>query len=297
MARVALNFDKTLGTRATGAAPPASFLPEDAKERFTDGSDGLRGHLPGYSSLVEIIASRYHFMLNGCVYGEETCVPMFFRPIGWGARFSFFLFSAIFCVMAYMRDTNVIGQYGFSRERNAEGVLINSDEDAFEWFVYVVYGTWVISIVTEVLTYIVGRGGGGKKAHEYQCSAFPLTLFNRVSIGGSKDDDGGQCFQGVILLVWFLGFGTMASVMLFATMAQMFVTRNVYFAWLFVVFIVSNALGALADALSLGGIDGIAVQNRWASHLAAVRIVVIVPVCVLFSLFFLWLCSPPWDTF
>ena len=131
MARVALNFDKTLGTRATGAAPPASFLPEDAKERFTDGSDGLRGHLPGYSSLVEIIASRYHFMLNGCVYGEETCVPMFFRPIGWGARLSFFLFSAIFCVMAYMRDTNVIGQYGFSRERDAEGVLTNSDEDAF----------------------------------------------------------------------------------------------------------------------------------------------------------------------
>jgi len=302
-ATASLRFDKTIGTPSVGAAPPSSFLPDDAKQRFTDGSDGLRGYLPGYSSLLEILASRYHYILNGCEYGEETCIPMLFRPIGWGCRLAFFLFSAVFCVMAMMRDTNPIGQYTFSRERDGEGVLKDDDTDAFEWFVYVTYGAWVTSILTEVLTYLVGRGGGGKKAHSHQCSAFPLTLCNRVSIGGSAEDaanyddaDGMHCLQGMFLFVWFLGFGAMASAMLYTTISHMFVKRNVYFAWLFVVFVGFTVLSTLSDALSLGGIDGLVVQNRLASWLAALRVIVVVPVTVIFSLFFLWLCAPPWDS-
>ena len=288
-----LRFDLG-GGKATGAVPPQAFLPKDAKERFNDGSDGLRGYMPGYSSLVEILASRYHFVVNGCTYGDENCIPMLLRPLGWGLRLAFFAFSAVFVLMCMTRETSPIGQYGFSRERTDEGVLENDDTDAFEWFVYVVYGIWVISILTEVGSYLVGRGGGGKRPHYGQCSAFPLTLANRVAINGDGED-GLRCVQGLFLLVWFLGFGVLASVMLFVTMSNMFVTRNVYFAWLFVAFIAANVLGALSDGLSIGGIDGLAVQNRPASWLASLRVVVVVPVTLVFSLFFLWMVSPPWD--
>ena len=74
----------------------------------------------------------------------------------------------------------------------------------------------------------------------------------------------------------------------------MFVTRNVWFAWLFVALLTAEILGGLSDALSLGGIDGLAVENRPASWLAAFRVVIILPILLIFSLFFLWLCSPPW---
>jgi hypothetical protein len=286
-------FDKTIGT-STGAVPPSSFLPEDAKKRFTDGSDGMRGYLPGYSSILEILASRYHYVVNGCEYGNETCIPMLLRPIGWGLRLAFYLFSAIFLFLAASRDTNPINQYSFSRERTLENVLENDDTDAFEWFVGLTYVIWVVSIFSEVCTYLVGRGGGGKAPHQGQCSAFPLTLLNRVSLPG--DEDGNRCFQGFILLVWFLGFGVMAATMMYAIISHMFVKRNTYFAWLFVAIVAANMLGALSDALSIGGIDGLAVQNRPASWLVSLRVIVIVPVTTVFSLFFLFLSSPPWDS-
>jgi hypothetical protein len=289
-------FEKTIGKPIpVGAVPPKAFLPQDAKERYFDGSDGLRSYLPGYSSLVEVLASRYHFVLNGCEFGEESFIPMLLRPFGWGCRLAFYAFSVVFLIMAAMRSPNPIGQYGFSRERDEEGTLRNDQTDAFEWFVYATYIVWVSCILTEVLSYLVGRGGGGKMPHNGQCSAFPLTLFNRVSVGGGGED-GLRCVQGLVLLVWFLGLGASASTMMYSTISHMFVKRNVYFSWLFVVFICFATFSALADAISLGGIDGLAVQNRPASWLAALRVVVVVPATVIFSLFFIWLCSPPWSS-
>lgn len=251
----------------------------------------MAGYMPGYSSLMEIIASRYHYILNGCEYSKETCVPMIVRPVGWGCRLAFFMFSVVFLLMAMARDINPLNQYGFSRERDAEGTLVNDDTDAFEWYVVSTYVVWVVSILTEVLSYLVGRGGGGKAPHQGQCSAFPMILCNRVSLSGDA-----RCLNGMILLVWFLGFGVAASTMLYTTMCHMFVKRNLYFSWLFVVFIVSTVLSTLADAISLGGIDGLAVQNRPASYLAALRVVVIVPLLLFFSVFFLFMCSPPWNS-
>ena len=275
------------------ATVPANFLPNDAKTRFFDDSDGLRGYMPGHSSLLEILASRYHYVLNGCEYTRETCVPMLVRPIGWGLRLAFFMFSAVFVIMSSIHDINPIGQYGFSRERDNEGTLVNDNTDAFEWFVYVTYLVWVISILTEVISYLVGRGGG-KLPHQGQCSALPFLLTNRVSING--DENSNRCGKGLILLVWFLGFGVLASIMIHTTISHVFVKRNVFFAWLFVVFTASTVLSTLSDAISIGGIDGLAVQNRPASYLAALRVVVIVPLLLIFSLFFLFMCAPPWSS-
>ena len=290
----AMSFKFVIPTKTGGPAPPLEYLPKDAKKRFVDGSGGLRGRLPGHCSFVEVIADRYFYMLNGCEYHEETFLPMLLRPIGWGLRMALFLFSIVFVILANVKEHQVIGQYGFSRERDAEGVLVNSNEDAFEWFVYLIYGLWVVSLTSETFSYLLGRGGGGRKAHAGQCSAFPLTLFNRVSIGGSEDDDGGQCFQATLLLVWWIGLTVTTSILLHTVISAMFVTRNVWFAWLFVALLTAEILGGLSDALSLGGIDGLAVENRPASWLAAFRVVIILPILLIFSLFFLWLCSPPW---
>jgi hypothetical protein len=286
-------FQNVVG-KTTGVAPPKAFLPADAKERYYDESDGLRGYLPGGSSLLEILASRYHYIINGCEYGDENFVLMFLRPVGWGCRLAFYLFSVVFLVIAMMRDTNPISQYTFSRERDAEGVLKNDQTDVFEWFVYVTYIVWVATILTEILTYLVGRGGGGKRPHDGQCSAFPLTLFNRVSLPGGADDI--RCAHGMILLLWFLALGASASTMLYATISHMFVKRNSYFMWLFVVFICFEAFAALSDAISIGGIDGLAVQSKPASWLVSFRVVIMMPVTVIVSIFFCVLCNPPWPS-
>ena len=286
---------KTVVGKPTGAAPPKEFLPADARERFYDGSDGIRGYLPGQSSLLEILASRYHYIINGCEYHhDENFVLMILRPIGWGCRLAFYLFSVVFLVIAMMRDQNPVNQYTFSRERDAEGVLKNDQTDVFEWFVHFVYIIWVATILTEMLTYLVGRGGGGKNPHKGQCSAFPLTLFNRVSINGGENDL--RCIQGIILMVWFLALGASASTMLYATISHMFVKRNIYFMFLFVVFICFEAFAALADAISIGGIDGLAVQNKPVSWIVSFRVIVMIPVTTIVSIFFCVLCNPPWES-
>jgi len=278
--------------RSTGVLPPKSFLPADAKNRYFDGSDGMRGYLPGDSSLVEILASRYRYVFNGFEHGDENFILMFIRPLGWGFRFAFYMFSLVFIVISMMRSPNPINQYTFSRERDFEGTLKNDDTDAFEWFVYTVYVTWVVTILTEVLSYLVGRGGGGKKPHGGQCSAFPLTLFNRVSVPGGADDL--RCLHGFVLLVFFFGIGASASTMIYTTISHMFVKRNIFFMWLFVAFICFQAFGALSDAISIGGIDGLAVQNKPAAYLSAFRMIVIMPITVIISIFFCFVCNPPW---
>ena len=291
---MAFTFKTVVGNPTGAAAPPKAFLPADARDRFYDGSDGLRGYLPGNSSLLEILASRYHYVVNGCEYGDENFVLLFLRPVGWGCRLAFYLFSVVFLVIAMMRDTNPVGQYTFSRERDAEGVLKNDQTDAFEWFVYATYIVWVATIATEVLTYIVGRGGGGKNPHNGQCSAFPLTFFNRVSINGGENDL--RCAHGMILLVWFLALGASASTMLYTVLSHMFVKRNSYFMWLFVVFVGFESFAALSDAISIGGIDGLAVQNKPASYLVSFRVVIMLPITVIISIFFCILCNPPWPS-
>jgi hypothetical protein len=278
---------------ATGAAPPKSFLPPDAKERFTDGSDSIAGHLPGDSTLLEVFASRYFFVLNCCDYQYESIVTMTLRPLGWGCRIGLFLTSVIFCVMAAMRDVNIIQEYTLSRERDTEGTLRNDESDMFESYVHAVFAVWCVSIVLEMFTYLVGRGSS-QKPHEGQCSAFPAFLLNRVSIGGEENE--GRCFLAMLMMVWFLGFAASAIVMVYSVMAHCFVTRNPWMLGFFGLMMGFEFFAALADAVSIGGIDGLAVMNRPASWLASLRIVIVLPVQIIFSAFFLWICRPPWES-
>ena len=60
--------------------------------------------------------------------------------------------------------------------------------------------------------------------------------------------------------------------------------------------IVSSGSELLADSLSLGGPTGIYVQSRSASWLASLRSVIIVPVELIFTVFFVFLCDPPWSS-
>lgn len=275
--------------KTAAAAPPRSFLPSDAKSRFDDGSDAIRGYLPGHSWLIEILASRYFYVLNCCDHDFESVLTTVLRPIGWGCRMAFFVFGVIFCALASQHEGAPLFRYQFSRERNEEGTLVDSSHDQFEWYVYAVYAVWVTSIATEALSYLVGRGGG--RPHDGQCSSFPFFLMNRVSLGGA---DEARCVLAVVLMAFFLGLASSAAVMLYSVMAHCFVTRNVYFIGLFGVLVAFQLLGALADAVSIGGIDGLAVMNKPASRLASARILFVIPTLVIFSGFYIWLCLPPY---
>lgn len=271
----------------TGAVPK-SFLPRDAKDRFSDGSQGLKGHLPGEASFFEVIASRYYYILGCCDY-NEGCMVFSVRVVGWGCRIAFYASSVLFCILSAARgERNAIGQYGFSRERNDGGVLANDQSDIFEWFVYATFIVWCVSIATEMFSYLVGRGS--KRPHDEQISVFPFVMFNRVSLG----DDDQRCCIALAMLVWFLGLAAAAIVAVHTIVAHAFVTRNMYIIWLLVLFAGFELLAALADAVSIGTIDGLAVQNRNASWMASVRVVAILPIQIIFSAFFCWLCRPPW---
>ena len=278
----------------TGATkPPQEWLPNDAKKRFYDtDADGMGAYLPGHSTLLEVLASRVYYVLNGCLYADqENFIIMFLRPVGLGLRAAFFLSSIIFCFLSFSMSTNPIFQYSFSRERNSEGVLMNDQTDVFEWFVYAVYFVWLISIGSCALSYLLGRGA--KQPYAQQCSSFPFLLCNRVSIDGG-DGDGSACGSMVLLMIWFLGLSAAASVAVGTAISHTFVTRNVLFSYLLLVFLGMSVMGTLADALSIGGPQGISVQSKAASWIASARVVVIVPVQVIFTVFFLLMCSPPW---
>lgn len=288
---MAFRFDhvgRALDASSTGAVPPKSFLPNDAKERFTDGSDALRGYMPGYSTLLEIFASRYYFVLNACDYDYESVVTMVMRPVGWGCRMAFYASSAVFLVMAYLHQRNPLFEYSsFSRERDNEGTLQSDPTDVFEWFVGFVYSVWCVAIATEVLTYMVGRGGAARP-YAGQCAAFPLVLFNRTAVAS----DSARCCIFAALLVFYIAFAFAAAVVLRTVIAHMFITRNVYFAIIFGTFTAFQLFGSLADALSLGGIDGLAVMNRPASWLASVRMIILQPVLVITSVSLIIMCFP-----
>jgi hypothetical protein len=271
---------------ATGAAPPKAFLPSDAKNRFYDGSDQLRGHVPGHASLIEILASRWFYVLNCCDYQSESVITMVLRPLGWGSRLAFYAFSAVFMLMSMNHESNPLLQYTFSRERDGEGTLRNDDSDIFEPFVYAIFAIWVFSIATEMLSYLVGRGAG--RPHAKQCSAFPIVLFNRVAIPAESS----RCCFYVLLALWYVGATLFATAMLHTIISHLFVTRNFYFAVLFAVLTAFQLLAALADAVSIGGIDGLAVSNRPGSWLASMRVVVLLPIQVIGSVAFIILCFP-----
>ena len=272
----------------TGTVPPKSFLPNDAKSRFSDGSDALHGYMPGYSTLLEIFASRYFFILNACDYEYESVLTMVMRPVGWGCRFAFYASSVLFLIMAYVHERNPLFEYSsFSRERDDEGTLQNDPTDIFEWFVTFVYGVWCVAIVTEVLSYMVGRGGGARP-YAGQCSAFPFVLFNRTAISGNY----GRCCMFAALLVFYTLFACAAAAAMRTVIAHMFITRNVYFAITLGAFTAFQLLAALADAVSLGGVDGLAVMNRPASWLASLRMIVLQPILVITSVALILMCFP-----
>tara|TARA_B110000444_G_scaffold202870_1_gene195256 strand:+ start:740 stop:1384 length:645 start_codon:yes stop_codon:yes gene_type:complete len=213
---------------------------------------------------------------------------MALRPLGWGCRIGFFLTSVIFCIISATRDVNPIHEYTLSRERDSHGALRNSNTDLFEGYVYFVFAVWSISIFLEAMSFLVGRGS--LKPHSGQCYSFPAFLLNRVSIGG--DDDDGRCFVALLLMVWFLGLAFAATLCVFTVIGHGYVTRNPFMIAFFGLLIAFEVLSALADACTLGGIDGYAVSNRPASWLISLRVIVVVPVQVITSVFFMWMCQP-----
>ena len=283
---------------STGATlPPSQWMPKDARNRFDrEDVDGMKAYLPGDASMVEIMASRTYYVLNGCVYDDDdSFVVMGIRPIGWGCRMAFFLFSVIFCFYTLTLDTNPIGKYNFSRGRNAEGELTGSSSDPFEAFVMATYVVWVVSIATAVFTYLAGRYNAKNPYKGQFCASFPFMFCNRTAIH-DDEHNGTRCLLMLALTVWWLGLATAASAVVYTIMAHMYVKRNVYFSWLLITLLGFVVLATLADTLSLGGPSGIYVQSRQAAWIASVRAVVLVPVQVIFTLFFLWLCNPPWTS-
>ena len=277
--------------------PPSQWMPKDARNRFDrEDVDGMKAYLPGDASMVEIMASRVYYVLNGCVYDDEdSFVVMGIRPLGWGCRMAFFLFSVIFCFYTLMLDTNPIGKYNFSRGRNAEGELTGSSSDPFEAFVTATYGVWVVSIATAVFTYIAGRYNAKNPYNGQFCASFPFMFCNRTAIH-DDEHNGTRCLLMLALTVWWLGLAAAASAVVYTIMAHMYVKRNVCFSWLLITLLGFVVLATLADTLSLGGPTGIYVQSRQAAWIASIRAVVLVPVQVILTIFFIWLCNPPWTS-
>lgn len=214
---------------------------------------------------------------NECDSHEESFIPNVERPAVslWCFRLVFYLFSIVFLSFSVLRDPEKLQQYSFSRERGVEK-LEKDNTDAFALCVFA-YSVWVCTILSEVLT-LVSRGG----KNPWNFISFH---FDRVvSIHG---DENGFRFMKGLLLMWFSGLAVCASFMLFTASEHVFEKLNQHFSWLFLIFTSFEAFAAVSDAVSLCGIDGLAVQNRAASWLSAFRIVVILPVTLMTFFVFL----------
>jgi hypothetical protein len=58
------------------------------------------------------------------------------------------------------------------------------------------------------------------------------------------------------------------------------------------IFLGFDVLGAVADAISIGSIDGLRVTSSTVSWLVSFRMLIIVPLEIIFSVFFIWMCLP-----
>ena len=285
----------SVSTGGARALPPEDWFPVDGRNRFNrEDIDGLKSYLPGHASLSEIVASRVYYVMNGCIYDEEeNFVVMMLRPIGWGCRMAFFLFSVVFCLYTLVLDTNPVGKYNFSRGRDSQGELKNSSHDPFEMFVLFVFVVWVLSIFTSALSYLIGRYGAKNPYDTQMCATMPFWLFNRAAVQ-NDNESGARCAVMLFLTVWWLGLAASASTVVYTAMAHMYVTRNMYFALLLLLLLLFVVLATFADVLSLGGPTGIYVQSSSASWICSVHAIVIVPVQAILTLAFAWMCYPDW---
>lgn len=276
--------------------PPESYLYDESKNRFKKDVDGLRSYLPGHASLMEIMAVRSYYVLNACIYdGTETFIVSGCRVLGYSCRLALYLTSIVFIVYATcMAPVDVLFRYSFTRDRvNDELRTDGVSSDPAAAFLWLVFSVWIVSIFTCMSTYVMGRLG--REGYSGQCVSAPFCLCMRSPLPG-KFDSGNRCVMALFLMLWFAMLGTMASLTIYSVMAHLYVKRNVYFAYFLAVMTIFTAGGALADALSIGGIDGIRVTSPHASFLAALRAVVIVPIQVIVTTAFLFFVFPPWSS-
>jgi hypothetical protein len=247
----------------------------------------MDAYIDGNASFLEVVTARVYHAMNGFESwsSEENFVIMILRPLGWGLRGALYLFSVLFCFLSLTKEVNPIFYYGFSRERDAEGMLHDDSSDIFEWYVYLVYALWLLSIATEMFSYLLGRYSGAKPKGDDLCTAIPYVFFNRAPIYSN-------CALVLALTVWFTGLAASAAIVIHTVVSHSYVKRNHATLWLFAALLGCTVGGALADALSLGGPTGIRANSRVASFLAAFRVVVVVPLLVIFGVFFVWLCLP-----
>jgi len=128
----------------------------------------------------------------------------------------------------------------------------------FEWFVYLVYTIWIVSIATEVLSYLIGRYEN-KKDTKDTFTHISLILCNRARV-----QESGWAWL-LLLTVWVLGMGAAASIAIHTVVSHAYVKRNHVVLWLLAALMGCSVAGTLADALSIGGPTGIRSQSRAAS--------------------------------
>jgi len=270
------------------AEPKREWLPSDAKDRFgKDSYFGVSAYLGGHASCLELTASRLFYVLNSCsYYAIETYIVSGLRVLGWGARFAFFLASIVFCLYSLTTNVNPILHFSsFSRTRDTENEL-TTNNDPMLWFVQSVFYLWIASIGTLVFSYIADRFG--RTPHQGQCSEFPLVLFNRSPIASGD----GRCCAAAVVIGYFVGLGVAAAFVLHTCISHSYVARNHDFMILLGIFLGFDVLGAVADAISIGSIDGLRVTSSTVSWLVSFRMLIIVPIEIIFSVFFIWMCLP-----
>ena len=282
---------------ATGQKrPPEQWFNRDAKDRFNQTDfDGMRSWMPGESTLIEILASRIYFVLNGCWYSNEHYLLYLLRVVGWGARMGLVLSSLIFCVMAMASDTPVVTMYKFSRGRDAEGNYTGTSNDPFEAFVFVTFLLWIVVSLNTMLSYLTGRFGLAKKAYDGEfCASFPFYFCNRTSLTNNSNGDGTLCCAWVAMLLWWLAISASILITAYTAIAHTYATRNEWFSYLLLTMAGFEVLGSLADAISLGGPTGISAHSHTAAWFVSINAVIFVPCLAVCVVGVFLMSNPPW---
>ena len=237
------------------------------KEALKD-STGLSSHLLPNSSLLEVLASRVYYAINGCSYTlQENYVLSGLRMLGWGARLGVVLFAYIFDLMCMNYSPNPSHEYGLTRSGNASV------------FAQATFWIWIISLVITGLSYVAGRFGAPDPSSG--CSNIVVVFCNRARLPAE--------YRILItsILLSFVALSVFAvGAAVHTVMAHTIASKNQLFSNLLVCILLCAILGSVADCLSVGGIDGLHVTSPMASRLASLNAVIISPILVIFTAFF-----------
>jgi hypothetical protein len=224
--------------------------------------------------LVEVMAIRTWQCLNGCVsldWSYENCLVATIRTVAPGFRLAYFLTGVYLIILSqFVLSWPLVFRYDLftdNREMAPGNITVN-----------VCMMLWALdfTFLAAAYFYIRDNSQGG-----WDCF---------TSVTGYRPV---RCIESLLYGIFFVVVAIVGIISTHTVLSHMWQARNVWFAALLIVQCVMLVVSSIGDAIDTGSPWGVQEASRVASVLLGLRLRVLVPVTVIFSIGSVFASWPP----